>query len=94
MSNVCMAMYVSGIVQGVGFRYHTQQKARRLNLTGYAYNMDDGRVEVIACGVAENVHALIEWLKAEGPPSARVDNVLTEPRAPNNYQEFTIKHTL
>ncbi|MDU3158216.1 MAG: acylphosphatase, partial [Hafnia alvei] len=53
MSKVSMAAYVAGSVQGVGFRYNTQRQARSLNLTGYAYNMDDGRVEVVAEGDAD-----------------------------------------
>lgn len=36
---ICIVAYVSGIVQGVGFRYSTQQQARVLGLIGYAYNM-------------------------------------------------------
>ncbi|STJ81425.1 acylphosphatase [Escherichia coli] len=42
--------WVYGRVQGVGFRYTTQYEAKRLGLTGYAKNLDDGSVEVVACG--------------------------------------------
>lgn len=52
MSNVCIIAWVYGRVQGVGFRYTTQHEAQRLGLTGYAKNMDDGSVEVVACGGA------------------------------------------
>ena len=44
---------VHGLVQGVGFRYSTQREALQLGLTGYARNMDDGSVEVVACGEAD-----------------------------------------
>ncbi|AIR01985.1 acylphosphatase [Pluralibacter gergoviae] len=72
--------WVYGRVQGVGFRYSTRQEALRLGLTGYARNLDDGSVEVLACGGAEEVEKLLSWLKAGGPRSARVDKVVTEPR--------------
>jgi acylphosphatase len=58
--------WVYGSVQGVGFRYSTQREALRLGLTGYARNLDDGSVEVLACGEEEQVAALIAWLKAGG----------------------------
>ncbi len=82
MAQVCTIAWVHGSVQGVGFRYTTQHEAQRLGLVGYARNLDDGSVEVVACGEAENVNKLIEWLKAGGPRSARVDKVLTEPHQP------------
>ena len=64
MSNVCIIAWVYGRVQGVGFRYTTQHEAQRLGLTGYAKNMDDGSVEVVACGDAAQVEKLIKWLKS------------------------------
>lgn len=66
MSNVCIIAWVYGRVQGVGFRYTTQHEAQRLGLTGYAKNMDDGSVEVVACGDAAQVEKLIKWLKRAG----------------------------
>lgn len=66
MSNVCIIAWVYGRVQGVGFRYSTQHEAQRLGLTGYAKNMDDGSVEVVACGDAAQVEKLIKWLKRAG----------------------------
>lgn len=55
MSKVCIIAWVYGRVQGVGFRYTTQHEAQRLGLTGYAKNMDDGSVEVVACGESDRV---------------------------------------
>ena len=82
MASICTMAWVYGSVQGVGFRYSTQREALQLGLTGYARNLDDGGVEVLACGEAEQVEKLIAWLKAGGPRSARVDRVLTEPHQP------------
>ncbi|MDU3076405.1 MAG: acylphosphatase, partial [Mixta calida] len=50
MAQQCIKAWVYGRVQGVGFRYSTQAQAQQLGLTGYARNLDDGSVEVLACG--------------------------------------------
>ena len=67
-------IFVSGRVQGVFFRDHTQRWASSLNLTGWVRNIRDGRVEALAEGDKEKVEELISRLK-EGPPSAQVDKV-------------------
>ncbi|WP_428945770.1 acylphosphatase [Pantoea sp. FN060301] len=81
MTTICTRAWVHGRVQGVGFRYSTQQQAKALGLKGYAKNMDDGSVEVLACGEESQVQRLLEWLRAGGPRSAQVDKVLTEPNS-------------
>ena len=89
----CVRCWVHGNVQGVGFRYSTQREAVQLGFTGYARNMDDGSVEVVACGEAEQLEKLVAWLKAGGPRSARVDKVLTEPYQPGReYVNFGIRY--
>ena len=65
---------VSGRVQGVAFRAHTREEAVRRGLRGYARNLADGRVEVVACGDAACIEALAAWLR-HGPPLARVDAI-------------------
>lgn len=93
MSKVCIIAWVYGRVQGVGFRYTTQYEAQRLGVTGYAKNMDDGSVEVVACGESERVEQLMKWLKAGGPRSARVDRVLSEPHRPGDeLKGFSIRY--
>ncbi|MDH1168412.1 acylphosphatase [Pantoea agglomerans] len=90
MSAACFKAWVHGRVQGVGFRYSTQAEARTLGVMGYARNLDDGSVEVLAWGEAEQVDALIAWLKAGGPRSARVEKVLVEPHQPAELpRDFT-----
>lgn len=66
---------VSGVVQCVGFRYHTSRQAQAFNISGYAKNLNDGRVEVLAVGEVEQIEKLYEWLKI-GPKSAVVDGVV------------------
>ena len=65
---------VGGKVQGVWFRASTREQALSLGLRGFAKNLDDGRVEVLAVGDAGALDALATWLR-HGPPLARVDRV-------------------
>ena len=65
---------IRGRVQGVGFRAHTRHEAERLGLAGYAKNLPDGRVEVLAVGEPAALGALERWLHS-GSPAARVDGV-------------------
>lgn len=89
----CVICWVYGKVQGVGFRFFTQQEAVKLGLRGYARNLDDGSVEVVACGQDEQVETLLAWLKAGGPRSARVDKVLAEPHQPKEaWGKFSIRY--
>lgn len=70
--------YIAGKVQGVWFRAGTREQALALDLRGYANNLRDGRVEVLAAGEAEAVERLAQWL-SHGPAHARVDRVEREP---------------
>lgn len=69
--------FVSGKVQGVWFRAFTAGHAQSLGLSGYARNLPDGRVEVLAMGDPVAVDALAKVLH-QGPPRARVDEVVRE----------------
>ena len=61
-------------MQGVFYRASTRQRAQELGCRGYAHNLLDGRVEVLAVGEPAAVHALVEWLR-QGPPAAHVTEV-------------------
>ncbi len=65
---------ISGRVQGVFFRESTRRMAETLGITGYANNLSDGSVEVLACGEDEAVRRLEDWLR-HGPPTSKVDRV-------------------
>ena len=69
-----MRYRVTGRVQGVFFRASTRREAISLGITGYAKNLPDGSVEVLACGSAAAVEQLGEWLWV-GPAAARVSHV-------------------
>jgi acylphosphatase len=66
--------YVSGAVQGVGFRFFAEQAAVRLGIAGYVQNLFDGRVEVYAIGGEAQLDALKTELQ-RGPRMASVDKV-------------------
>lgn len=65
---------VRGRVQGVYFRASTQRQAQELGLCGYAMNLPDGDVEVVARGEDGALEALKSWLW-QGPPAAQVTAV-------------------
>ncbi|HET8701647.1 MAG TPA: acylphosphatase [Nitrococcus sp.] len=83
----CIRCYVSGRVQGVFYRASTRERAVRLGLRGYARNLPDGRVEVVACGESVALDSLIAWLR-EGPPQARVAKLEIESITDPNTQGF------
>ena len=65
---------IGGKVQGVWFRASARDQAVALNLRGFARNLADGRVEVLAIGDDDAVEQLAQWLHF-GPPQARVDEL-------------------
>jgi acylphosphatase len=82
--------YISGIVQGVGFRYFVRNEARALNLSGYAKNLADGRVEVLAMGARESLEDLASALH-KGPPQADVRSVEEHEAAPEQWGDFHVR---
>jgi acylphosphatase len=66
--------YVSGRVQGVGYRYFASDEAQRQGVCGYARNLRDGRVEVYAVGTESQLQALRAELQ-RGPRMALVESV-------------------
>lgn len=67
-------VYVSGIVQGVFYRGHTQKTAQSLGLTGWVRNLPDGRVEAVFEGPMDDVQKALAWCRI-GSPSAHVERV-------------------
>lgn len=77
MDNFSILLYIEGSVQGVGFRYATQQKARQLALNGYVRNCDEGGVEILVTGSMAQIEALQQWLNRGGPLFARIRKITT-----------------
>jgi acylphosphatase len=76
-ARVCKRSFVSGRVQGVFYRATAVNKARELGVDGFARNLSDGRVEVLACGEARAVEELVKWLWT-GSSASRVTDVRIE----------------
>lgn len=74
----CRKYSITGRVQGVFFRASTAEVARDLGLVGYAVNLPDGSVEVLACGAEDKIEVLQKWLN-HGPPMAQVEHVDCQP---------------
>jgi acylphosphatase len=74
--------FVSGIVQGVGFRLFAQRAAQKLCITGYVRNVFDGRVEVLATGTAEQLAELRAILE-KGPRFSSVSRVQEDAADPD-----------
>ena len=74
METQAKRFFVSGRVQGVGFRFFAERTAASLGVGGYVKNLFDGRVEVYAIGSAEQMEALKSALQ-RGPRMAAVDRV-------------------
>lgn len=85
---ICKRCRVEGLVQGVFYRASTQEQANKYNLTGYAKNLPDGSVEVIACGEATAVAALCDWLW-QGPLHASVVRVECVEVQQTQLEQFT-----
>jgi acylphosphatase len=68
------ALRVTGVVQGVNYRYSTKLKADELGLVGTVRNLPDGAVEVVCEGDERAIRGLIEWCR-QGPGGAFVDGV-------------------
>lgn len=86
---VCRRSFVSGRVQGVFYRATCVRKAESLGLSGFARNLGDGRVEVLACGDATAVTQFTAWLW-EGSPSSKVTAVETADVDPASIQRTTV----
>ncbi|MEU6987822.1 acylphosphatase [Streptomyces sp. NPDC046324] len=90
--DVRLTAWVRGRVQGVGFRWFTRANAMEIgSLVGFALNLDDGRVQVVAEGPSENCHRLLEWLRAGDTPGrvTGVTEIWGTPRG--GYDGFEIR---
>jgi acylphosphatase len=92
-AQIARRFFVSGIVQGVGFRYFAQDEAERLHVSGFVRNLRDGRVEVYTIGSAEILGKLRALLE-RGPRGAMVQQVAEESAEvdPQFAKEFGITY--
>ena len=74
MDIITKEFFVSGIVQGVGFRHFASVEAKKIGVKGFVQNLEDGRVYVVATGTAVQLSRLNSWLHI-GSPFGRVSKV-------------------
>ncbi len=90
MARICLHGYVTGRVQGVGYRQHTEEQAERLGLDGWVRNLADGRVEVLVEGDEVAVRELAAWLE-QGPKPAKVAAVELQEHALQGIVGFIVR---
>jgi acylphosphatase len=89
---IARKFFISGDVQGVGYRFFAQRAAARHQVVGYVKNLDDGRVEVLAEGPPATVEAFKHDL-ATGPRFSSIDHVEEINLDPSgSYSLFRIEH--
>lgn len=84
-------IFISGRVQGVGFRAFCQKQASALKIKGWVKNLKDGRVEAVIEGKENKVEQMIQQLK-KGPSFARVDNLKIIDRDLTGFSNFEIRY--
>lgn len=84
---------IAGKVQGVGYRYYTEQTARSAGLNGWVRNLQDGRVEAVFEGDRPAVEAIIRWCH-QGAPAAVVTEVVVEYQPLAHLTDFRMRPTV
>lgn len=84
-------VYISGSVQGVGFRESARRKAKELGLGGWIENLPDGRVEAVFEGSPDDVRRMTQWCE-QGPSYATVEEVeVREEDAGSDLRGFEVR---
>ena len=92
MEKIRTRVIVEGRVQNVLFRYHTEETALKLGVTGWVRNRSDGTVEAVFEGDKEQVGQIIQWCH-HGPPHARVTKVYSTWEAyTGEFSDFSINY--
>jgi len=84
-------LVITGLVQGVGFRYAMAAQARLLGVTGWVRNRRDGSVEAMIAGSAGQIEQMLAWSRM-GPAGAAVGNVMVETGS-GEYADFEYRPT-
>ena len=91
MAAVRVDLGIHGRVQGVYYRASAHRQARTLELRGYAENLDDGSVGVVAEGEESAIEKFIAWCRI-GPPSARVSRIdITRTPPTGEFTDFEVR---
>lgn len=82
-------VFISGKVQGVGYRYWTLTQAQKLGIKGWVKNIPDGRVEAVFLADQNIINDMIEKCYS-GPSFSEVKEIITQEEIPQNFQDFKI----
>ena len=92
MPTISRRVIISGLVQGVWFRYYTRGAAEEAGVSGWVRNLPDGRVEALFEGEKDKVDSVVAWCW-DGSPSSRVENVeVIEEKPTGRYSGFEITY--
>lgn len=83
-------VFISGYVQGVSFRYFVKSNAKKIGLTGWVCNTEDGGVEAVFCGDKMKIEEMITLCR-QGPMLAEVKQFGFEWENPETFDGFTIR---
>ena len=83
---------VTGRVQGVYFRAHTQKAAKKIGLTGWVRNKSDGSVEILAQGKKAALDKLIQWCHQGSPSSKVVDVIVNNFDTDEIFEDFVVRY--
>jgi acylphosphatase len=84
-------VFITGRVQGVGYRYSTLYQAQNLGITGWVRNTYDGKVEAFFEGDEKAVDEMLKWCQS-GPSMAFVSNIDMQRRTyTGEFKDFSIK---
>lgn len=86
-------VFITGRVQGVGYRFHTGYQAHQQGITGWVRNRIDGSVEAVFEGELSAVEAMIQWCH-QGPETALVEEVTVEYEPPEGLHKFETLRTV
>ena len=80
-------LLIHGSVQGVGFRNMMEHRARKLGISGWVRNCNNGSVEAVICGNEPQIQAMLAWVR-QGPPLARVSRLEIDDCEPYTLDGF------
>ena len=89
--NEVRRLVISGVVQGVGFRYAMMARAHLLGVAGWVRNRRDGSVEAMIAGDADQIEQMLDWSR-RGPAGAVVADVMVE-TAVGEFTDFELRPT-
>ncbi len=91
MKQVRMRILIEGRLQGLNFRYHTQQLAKNLGVLGFVRVLSDGRIEIEAQGKESDVEKILAWCQEE-PQGSQIKTILyRHDELTKRYSSFTAR---